>query len=219
MKTLDKMKKRSSSLGLKNFDNENISIALNTEKQQKHTEIEREIKNIILCNKNNPNELLNFAKNHGCKIYKLNSANKLLNLFKEEQGFLAPFSGAKAFLFNLLLCFVCEQKFSLVFKTKPMFVFEEEINKHLLYHQFYKWYCFNSGLSGFDEKAQRLFKESLNFKKARPIEKLKIDEIVSLKEAIARDKEAADFVILLAKEIDGAKNALNKIISDGGAQL
>ena len=66
---------------------------------------------------------------------------------------------------------------------------------------------------------QKLFKENLNPKKNRPIEKLKIDEIISLKEAIARDKEAADFVIKLAKETDGAKNALNKIISNKGANL
>ena len=138
MKTLDKIKKMSSAVDMsQNYTDENLAISLNSEKQKKQQTIEAEIKNIILKNKENPNGLLDFVKNHGCKIYQHKYFDKLSNLFQEEIGFVAPFSGVKAFLFSLLLNLICEKKFVFLYKTKPMFVFaDKNVNKHLLYHHF-----------------------------------------------------------------------------------
>ena len=84
-------------------------------------------------------------------------------------------------------------------------------------HQFHKWCAFKKDLPGFDEKSQALFKENLN--KMSDGKDLSVEEIIALKEAIARDAQAAEFVIQLAKESDGVKNALNKIKNDGSAEI
>ena len=84
-------------------------------------------------------------------------------------------------------------------------------------HQFHKWYGFKMNLPGYDEKAQELFNENLN--KMTDGADLNVEDILALKEAIARDSEAADFVINLAKESTGAKKALNKIKQDGSAEI
>ena len=47
---------------------------------------------------------------------------------------------------------------------------------------------------------------------------MSVEEIIGLKEAIARDREAAEFVIQLAKESSGAKKALEKM-QQGGANI
>jgi hypothetical protein len=51
------------------------------------------------------------------------------------------------------------------------------------------------------------------------VKEMSIEEILALKEAIARDAQAAEFVIQLAKESTGAKKALDKMKNDGGASI
>ena len=46
-----------------------------------------------------------------------------------------------------------------------------------------------------------------------------LEEMVGLKEAIARDNEAIDFTVNYAKSIDGSKNVLNKIKREGSAGI
>ena len=69
----------------------------------------------------------------------------------------------------------------------------------------------------FDFDTQRKFKASLF--KEMPITKLSMEEIYSIKEAVARDQEATDFVLEYMKQTDGSKNALNKMQTDDGASI
>ena len=73
-------------------------------------------------------------------------------------------------------------------------------------------------LPGFDYTAQKLLKISLRNPKDKRLQNLSLDEMVALKEAIARDNEASDFVISLAKHKDGSKQVLKKM-QDGGANV
>ena len=99
-----------------------------------------------------------------------------------------------------------------------MFVLRNmEINVYYMLHQFHKWYGFKKKLPGYDEKSQQLFKENLNTMTDGA--DLTIDEIIALKDAIARDAQAAEFVIQLAKESEGAQKALKKMKNDGGAEI
>ena len=43
--------------------------------------------------------------------------------------------------------------------------------------------------------------------------------MTGLREAIARDREATDFALELAKTKEGSKNVLDKIKNDGGANI
>lgn len=51
------------------------------------------------------------------------------------------------------------------------------------------------------------------------IRKFSMEDIISLKEAIARDQEATDFVLKYTKSVDGSKNVLDKIKNEGGASV
>ena len=46
-----------------------------------------------------------------------------------------------------------------------------------------------------------------------------MEEIIYLKEAIARDKEATAFVLEYTKQVDGSKKVIDKIKNDGGANI
>lgn len=94
-----------------------------------------------------------------------------------------------------------------------------EINIYYMLHQFHKWYGFKKNLPGYDEMAQDLFKDNLDNMSDSDVKEMSIEEILALKEAIARDAQAAEFVIQLAKESTGAKKALDKMKNDGGASI
>ena len=93
-----------------------------------------------------------------------------------------------------------------------------EIDFYYMAHQFYKWYALYMGLPGFDFMSQKLFKIALNSDDAI-LSELNLDEMTGLKEAIARDKEATDFALELARKNEGSKNVLDKIKNDGGANI
>ena len=71
------------------------------------------------------------------------------------------------------------------------------------------------GLPGCDDETQTLLKDMFE-NKSSPVS---VEEIASLKEAIARDREAIDFVLNFAKEYSGAKNAASKLKDDGSATV
>ena len=72
-------------------------------------------------------------------------------------------------------------------------------------------------LPGYDEETQENFKKAFSDIKEGDFSGMSVGEIIGLKEA--RDAEAIDFVIKLAKEKSGAKKALDKMKKDGGANI
>ena len=48
---------------------------------------------------------------------------------------------------------------------------------------------------------------------------LNLDEMTGLKEAINRDQEATNFALEIAKSKEGSKKVLNKMQTDGGANI
>lgn len=219
--TLDKLRTTSYVSGSKktHFDG-NVTLTFSAEAQKTSEMIDEQVRTIVIPCLSQPEKLLEFVAEQGTKVYRFSFANKILNIFKEEDGFIAPFCGGKAFLLNFLVVLFMEKKLSFSFKTKPMFVLGNgDLNIYFLLHQFHKWYAYKSGLAGFDEKAQSLFKMNLSPANDEQMKNLSVENILALKEAIARDAAASDFVIKLSKEFEGAKNALNKIKNDGGAQV
>lgn len=195
-----------------------LTLSAQTEKNLEM--VDAEVRNIVKPYLKNPEKLLAFINEHGTPVYKFDLADKLLAAINEEEGFISPLKGFKAFYLNFAVGLFSQKKLRLSFKTEEMFVLRDKsINIYYMLHQFHKWYGFKSGLPGYDAKAQELFKENLDKMTDESAKELSIEEILALKEAIARDAEAADFVIQLAKESSGAKNALNKIKQDGSAEI
>lgn len=183
-----------------------IKLILNSKTEQNKKKLNEEVGALVKQNLKHPEKLLEYIKENGTKVYKLPFADKLLKFVGEEEGFITPISGINALVLNLFL----EHKFAL--KTAPMFIFGNgEINLYKMVHQFHKWYGYRMQLPGFDEAAQQKFKKIWEYEIDANIQTLTYEEIISLKEAIARDIEAIDFVTKLAKEQDGAKKVFENI--------
>ena len=190
-----------------------------TSQTDKITELlDEEVKNIVNACQTNPDNLLNYVEQHGTQVFKIPYADVILSKIGEEEGFIVPFKGFKALYLNFFTSVLSGQKLNFSFNSKEMFVLRDmEVNVYYMLHQFHKWCAFKKDLPGFDEKSQALFKENLN--KMTDGNELSVEDIVALKEAIARDAQAAEFVIQLSKDSSGAKNVLNKIKNDGSAQI
>lgn len=73
-------------------------------------------------------------------------------------------------------------------------------------------------MPGFDEKTLSEFKNIYNYETS--LDKLTYEQIINLKHAIQRDKEASEFVLDFMKEFEGSKNAFNIMKNkDNGANI
>lgn len=188
-----------------------FTVNFNSETEKNKQKLKDEVTHILKEFNNDVDKILGYIELEGTKVYNLKFAEPLLKLIGEEKGFLTAIDGFKALLLNLIL----EKKFS--FKSEDIFVVEDKnVEPYSLIHQFHKWYAKKLNLPGFDKKAQKIFKKYL--KNDKDVSKLKMEEIISLKEAIARDTDAINFVVDLAKNSEGSKEALKKIV-DGGAKI
>ena len=162
----------------------------------------------------NPEELLNYVKAANTPVYKIKNADKLLAFIHEEEGLIYEQEGFNAFYLSLIT------SQGIKFRTKPMFVLREgEIDKYYMLHHFYRWFSLKSDLPGFEYQVQKKFKQYLLDNSEQAINKFTMEDIISLKEAIARDQEATEFVLNYTKEVDGSKNVLTKIKNSGGADI
>ena len=96
---------------------------------------------------------------------------------------------------------------------------EEEPDIYKLINALYKWYSKKEVMEGFDEKSQKLLKKFNPKNEDKLIKKLSLEDITLLKNAIARDVQAIEFVSQYSKENAGSKKALEKMQSDKGASI
>lgn len=190
-----------------------VTMTLSAETEKKKELVKLNVSDIVKASNNDPTKLLAFIESKGTKVIKLDNADKVLSVINEEEGLITSLEGIEALYINI----VTESGFSL--KSKPMFILRNgEIDPYYMVHQFYKWYSLYMGLPGFDFISQKLFKISLN-SDGSILSNLNLDEMTGLREAIARDREATDFALELAKTKEGSKNVLDKIKNDGGANI
>lgn len=211
---LDKHLKRSSTNSTsKTVMSSTATLTLTSETQKNAQLVKENIEAIVKKTGGSPLELLNFIKNKGTPVYRPANADKFLNMIGEEEGFITELHGTQALLLNLFT------GNGIGFKSQPMFVMREgNIEPYYFLHHFYKWYAMKYKLPGFDYDAQKLLKISLKNPNDKRLQNLTLDEMLALKEAIARDNEASDFVIQLAKHKDGSRQVLDKM-KDGGASI
>lgn len=188
------------------------TLTLTSETEKNIEIVKKNVSDIVKSCGNNPEKLLAYIESKGTKVCYINNADKLLSVIKEEEGLITPLEGLEAIYLNS----ITNSGFSL--KSKPVFVMRKgEIDPYFLAHQFYRWYALKTELPGFDYMSQKLFKIYLN-SDTELLSNLNLDEIVGLKEAVRRDKEATDFALSLAREKEGSKKVLDKI-KDGGASI
>lgn len=193
------------------------SLELTSETEKNKIKLENNVKLILKKYENNPQNLLEFIQKNGTKVYKIPFANKILNLINYEEGFIVGVQGYKGLYLNIVVAVLAGEKIKLSFKTEPMFVLRNlPLDKYFLMQQFHKWYAMKLKLPGFDSESQNNFQKFLN-SADEDVKSLSIEEIFGLKEAIARDIEAINFIVDLAKSTAGSKNAWEKITTGGAS--
>lgn len=189
-----------------------VTMTLNAETERNKDLVLKNVSDIIKACNSDISKLLAFIESKGTKVIRLENADKILSVIKEEEGLITPLEGIEALYINT----VTHSGFSL--KSKPMFVMRNgQIDPYYMAHQFYKWYALQMKLPGFDFMSQKIFKIYLNSDGAI-LSNLTLDEMTGLKEAIARDQEATTFALDLAKQKEGSKKVLEKM-QDGGANV
>ena len=175
-------------------------------------------KNIVKKYLKNPEGMLDYIEQHGTPVYRIDNADVLLDFIKEEEGLILPKKGFKALYLNVLLAVFGKKKLTLKMSAGDMFILRNmPVNVYSMLHQFHKWMSFKMNLPGCEDETQSLMRDMMYNRTGSG--ELSIDEIMALKDAIARDREAIDFVINLAKETEGAKNAMKKLKDDGSANI
>ncbi len=114
-----------------------------------------------------------------------------------------------------------KDKIELGLQTQGMFVLRDtDLNPYFLAYQLYHWMAYSKNLSGYDSRTVKQFKNIFNLENDIMARKsLSIDEILSLRESIAREVAAIDMVVALAREISGSKKASDKLKKDGDISI
>lgn len=206
------LKTSSSNSTSKTVVSKGVTMTLNAETEKNKDLVLKNVSDIVKSCNNDISKLLTFIESKGTKIVRLDNADKILAVIKEEEGLITPLEGIEAFYINLVT------NSGLSLKSKPMFVMRNgQIDPYYMAHQFYKWYALQMKLPGFDFMSQKIFKIYLNSDGAM-LSNLTLDEMTGLKEAIARDQEATAFALDLAKQKEGSKKVLEKM-QGGGANI
>lgn len=213
-KKLDRhLKSSSSNSTSKTVLSTGVTMTLSSETEKNKELVKKNVSDIVKGCNNDPAKLLAYIESKGTKVIRLDNADKLLSVIKEEEGLVTELQGIEAFYINL----ITHSGFS--FKSKPMFIMRNgNIDPYYMAHQFYKWYALEMKLPGYDFVSQKLFKIYLNSDEAI-LSNLNLDEMTGLKEAINRDQEATNFALEIAKAKEGSKNVLDKMKNDGGANI
>lgn len=213
-KALQKMlnKTFSNSMG-KTIISSTEKVTLNSKSLQLVDEVKEAVGAIAKTAHNNPQKLLDYVEANGTKVYKIVNANKILEKINEHTGLITELKGVKALYVNILT------GKGVGFKTKPMFIISnKQLDYYMLLREFYLWYSLKKNLAGFDFKTQEKFKKYIKNLNKVSFKGLSYGEMLSIQEAISRDKEANEFVIKLLQETGGDTGILGRITS-GGANL
>lgn len=218
-KSLMKKLKNSTQRSYSNNDTKNVmikgaSLTINSKTLQTISEVKENVNSIVIQTNGEPEKLLEYIKAAKTPVFKINKADKLLDIIKEEEGLITEKEGFEALYLSILT------GQGIMFKTSPMFIMREGvIDKYYMLHHFYCWYSLKSGLPGFDYISRKRLKKYLSDNSDEFIKSLSMAEVLSLQEAIARDQEATAYVLECTKQSEGAKNVIDKIKNEGGANI
>lgn len=189
------------------------SLKLHGSRQKKIDQINQDASELIKHYLNNVSSLLEFIERRGTKVIQCKHADKLLNIFGEIEGFIPPLSGLKAKIILIGLKLLGGWDEPIISSTPAMFIFGgQEPPMGYMVHQIHHWLSYNNGLPGYSEETmsnfKRIFDPSFG---VEDVKKMSREEIIALREAIARDQEALDFVQKMAQEIFKPQDVLKGI--------
>lgn len=196
---------------------EAASLELNCKTNQNREKVKNNIEQIIKKHNAEPEKLIKFIQKSGTNVYITPFSNKITKLIRMEDGFIGAQKGLKAFYLSTCLTIFCKGP-KPTLTTDALFLINNSTPENCKFiQQFYKWYSMKFNLPGFDEKSQENFQKYMSTNTDISVKGLSIGEIIGLKEAIARDVEAINFVVELAKNSEGSKKAMKKLTAGGAS--
>jgi hypothetical protein len=191
----------------------NDTLQLNSDVKLDAENINKTAKSIIKQYINNPDDLLQFVESNGTKVIRAKYIEKLLILMGEYDSFILPLKGLKALILILGINLLSKTKMKLALSTPGMFVLSDKpVNIYLIAHQFHHWLAYIKKMPGYEENTINNFKNIWNHDfGSKDIDKLSVQEILALKDAIARDIEAINFVKELTNEYIASKISSDKL--------
>lgn len=195
------------------------TLFLDAQEKLKAQEIIEESKEIFKKFADDPDKIFDYIKDQGTPVITMNHSNFFLWFLNEDEGFIVPQKNLRALFLSIVLKYVAKHDIEIGFKTPCLFLMRDlPKSSYTLAYQLYHWMAFTNKLGGYDEHTMRNFKNVWNLdKNPKGMKNLSLEEILSLREAIARDVEAIDMVRELSTELSGQKKVLDKMQNDGDA--
>ena len=197
----------------KTFLNQGASLVISSKMDEKRKKTTALAKIILKKYLNNPHLLIKFIATKGTKIVVVPNIDKAFHFAKEEEGFMPALTGLRALKLSIIINLLGNKEIKIGFKTPEMLIMKSNNPSiYLLAHQFHHWLAYKNHLPGYDQTTMNIFKNVWNTNPNKVnFKKLSINEILSLKDAVERDKEAIDFVREFVREQIGAKEMLGKV--------
>ena len=134
--------------------------------------------------------LLDYISSKGYRIVRISGKKKILSKIDETPGFVCAASGLRALYINIV------SGSGIGLKSEPMFILEKETPSiSEILHDFYLWLAMDMGLPGFDDKTHKLFIRYFVKGEDALLKRIHVNQMIMLKQAVSRDKEAIEFVI------------------------
>lgn len=197
----------------KRLMNNCCSMEISSETELKKNDIKMQVKDIVKQYFSSPEMLIQHIKSQGQNVYKINKAEKILSFFGEEEGFITPLKGFKALLMAIVIALLSNEKISIGFNTKEMFVFDTNNTEiYTVARALFKSTGFKNNLPGYDYKSQEIFKKIYSKRNSSsPFTGCSIDEMYAVKDAMARDMESINFTVEISVEYENSKKAAKKL--------
>ena len=193
-------------------------VKLNACDEQRAKNVYHKAKDFLKKHIKEPDSILRYIENHSTVIVRMKHIEKICLLLNITPGFLPKQQGFKTMCLSVMIKLFSDRKMEISSELPDMFLLGVNTpNVYILAHQFYHWMAYKSKLPGYDEQTQRNFRNIWKLQKSEEIKKLSISEILSLKDAIARDVDALDMVRELSMEFAGQKKCIEKIKVEGSS--
>lgn len=178
----------------KKYFTKGASLNIQASSEQKIASVKSRAFELVSLYNHSTLGLLGYIEERGYQVVINPYATKLLKLVSEKPGFIQPAKGFKALFINAI------SNSHLSFSSKPIFIYEQKdiiISEFL--HDFYLWLAMDMDLPGFEPEARKLFIRYFIKEEDKLLKKIQVNQMLMLKQAISRDKEAIEFVIEFEK--------------------
>lgn len=190
------------------------TVDISQELQDRCEKVDNDVRAILKKLKNNPLAVMKYLEEQGVPVYPKKSLKRVLKFLNEKQGLILERSGFEGLIINLAV------GNGLRFKSEMVVLLEEDDpDIYNLIYALHKWYARKEGLEGFDKKSQKLLRKFNDKNEDKLIGRLSIPEIEGLKNAIARNVQAIDFISKYSRENEGSKKALERMKQEGGTNI